>query len=278
MIKAVITSAGRGVRLLPMTKEMPKEMMPIFSKIHGNQRIVLPLLQLIFEQLYSCNLRDYCFIVGRGKRSIEDHFTIDHHFRNTLSNKNRKIISNFYERLENSHLVWINQDKPRGFGDAVRMAQRFVGQDNFIVHAGDVSILSGRIHPILRLIKAGEDPSVSAVLLFRKVKDPERHGIPTLKKISKNLFLVEEVEEKPDKPKSNIGLMPLYFFTPRIFDALKKIRLGKGKEYQLTDAIQKLIEHGEKIVAIPLSSVEKVLDVGTVDSYKCSQESSYRYA
>ena len=75
MTKVVITAAGRGTRLLPFTKEMPKEMMPIFSNISTNKKIVLPLLQYVYEQLYSMNFRDYCFVVGREKRSIEDHFT-----------------------------------------------------------------------------------------------------------------------------------------------------------------------------------------------------------
>ncbi|MGI0068774.1 MAG: sugar phosphate nucleotidyltransferase, partial [Nitrosopumilaceae archaeon] len=105
VIKAVITAAGKGVRLLPMTKEMPKEMMPVFSKIYGNNRVV-PLLQLSFEHLYSCNIRDYCFVVGREKRSIEDHFTPDTNFLKELSRTNLKLISNFYKKLENSHLTW----------------------------------------------------------------------------------------------------------------------------------------------------------------------------
>ena len=75
MTKVIITAAGKGTRLLPFTKEMPKEMMPIFSNIFTNKKVVLPLLQYVFEQLYSMNFRDYCFVVGREKRSIEDHFT-----------------------------------------------------------------------------------------------------------------------------------------------------------------------------------------------------------
>ena len=75
MIKVVITAAGKGTRLLPFTKEMPKEMMPIFSNITSSKKIVLPLLQYVYDQLYSMNFRDYCFIVGREKRTIEDHFT-----------------------------------------------------------------------------------------------------------------------------------------------------------------------------------------------------------
>jgi|SRR6267143_1343349 len=278
MIKAVITAAGRGVRLLPMTKEIPKEMMPVFSKIYGNNRLLLPLLQLVFEQLYSCNIRDYCFVVGREKRSIEDHFTPHHDFLKNLSGEYRDVISQFYKKLETSHIVWVNQNKPEGFGDAVKHAERFVGNDDFIVHAGDVSAISRAKHPVLRMMQVGSDPKIAAVLLVRKVKDPERHGVPSLKKISKDVFLVEEVVEKPLRPKSNMGLLALYFFRPQIFNWLKQIKRGKGNEFQLTDAIQKLIENGEKVVAIQVKDNESVLDVGTVGSYRHSQEISFKYA
>lgn len=276
MIKSVITAAGKGVRLLPVTKEMPKEMMPIFTRLTKNERIVIPLLQYIFEQLYSLNIRDYCFVVGREKRSIEDHFTPHHSYLKELSNKHRDLISNFYKKLENSHLIWINQNKPLGFGDAIKRTERYVTNDDFIVHAGDVVILTENNHPILRLIDtARKDPSISAVLLCKKIKDTKRYGVPQIKKISSTLFAVKEVEEKPDKPKSNFGILPMYYFKPKIFDCLKKIKRGKNGEFQLTDAIQKWIEEGEKVVAIPLKNNEIEIDVGTVESYRYAQETSY---
>ena len=74
MIKAVLTAAGLGTRMLPMTKETPKEMLPIFLKTKNNY-VILPMLQLIYEQLYDSKIRDYCFVVGRDMRSIENHFT-----------------------------------------------------------------------------------------------------------------------------------------------------------------------------------------------------------
>ena len=110
VIKSVITAAGKGTRLLPITKELPKEMMPIFSRIYNNNLIVIPLLQFIFEQLYAVGIRDYCFVVGREKRSIEDHFTPDETYLNKLSRKHNILMTNFYKRLEKSHLIWTNQN------------------------------------------------------------------------------------------------------------------------------------------------------------------------
>lgn len=275
-MKVVITAAGKGTRLLPMTKELPKEMMPVFSELNG-KKYVLPLLQLIFEQLFESGIKEYCFVVGRGKRSIEDHFTPDNYFLKNTSKKNKIEIVNFYKKINNADLFWINQNEPKGFGDAVRNSNKFIGNNDFIVHAGDVAIIGSKIHPVKRLIDAGKDKDVSAVLLFRKVNDPERHGVPTLEKISNKKFIVKKVVEKPKKPSSNLGLMPIYYFKPKIFEKLKKIKLGKGNEFQLTDAIQELISSGEKVLAIPLLEKEKVLDVGTVESYMESQITSFRY-
>jgi UTP--glucose-1-phosphate uridylyltransferase len=277
--KIVITAAGKGTRLLPFTKEIPKEMMPIFSKVFTNKKVVLPLLQYVYEQLYSMNFRDYCFIVGREKRSIEDHFTPHETYLRDLSGDYKKVISKFYQKLEKSNLVWINQNRPLGFGDAVRRAEMYVGKEDFIVHAGDVTILSNSKHPILRLIEtAKKNPDAKVILLCKKVKDSKRYGVPTVKKLSNNLFNVIEVEEKPDKPKSEFGILPLYYFRSDIFSNLKKIKLGKGKEFQLTDAIQKTIQDKQKVLAITLNKNEEEVDVGTVESYRNAQETTFRKA
>ena len=279
MIKVVITAAGKGTRLLPFTKEIPKEMMPIFSKVFTNKKVVLPLLQYVYEQLYSMNFRDYCFIVGREKRSIEDHFTPHETYLRGLSTDYKKVISKFYQKLEKSHLVWINQNRPLGFGDAVRRAERYIGEEDFIVHAGDVTILSNSKHPILRLIEtAKKNPDAKVILLCKKVKDSKKYGVPTVKKLSNNLFEVTEVIEKPDKPKSEFGILPLYYFRSDIFSNLKKIKPGKGKEFQLTDAIQKIIQDKQKVLAITLNKNEEEVDVGTVESYRNAQEITFRKA
>ena len=279
MTKIVITAAGKGTRLLPFTKEMPKEMMPIFSQTFTKNKVVLPLLQYIYEQLYSMNFRDYCFVVGREKRSIEDHFTPHETYLKELTGDYKKIIRDFYQKLDNSHLVWINQNKPLGFGDAVKRAERYVGKEDFILLGGDVVILSKSKHPIQRLIEtAKKNPDAKAILLCKKIKEPKRYGVPTVNKLSNNLFLVKKVVEKPDKPKSDFGILPLYYFRPDIFSSLKKIKKGKGKEFQLTDAIQDLIKQKQKVLAITLNKNEEEIDVGTVESYKNSQEITFRKA
>lgn len=275
MTKCVITAAGRGTRLLPFTKELPKEMMPIFT--NNYQRKVVPISQLIFEQMYECGLREYCFIVGREKRSIEDHFTPDNLYLKELSDKNKKLISNFYKKIERSHLSWINQHKPLGFGDAVRKSEKFVGNEDFIVHAGDAAVVGKSMHPVKRFLNlVKKNKEIDCVFLCKEISDNKRFGVPEIEKISKSVFKVIHVEEKPTKPKSNLAILPIYYFKPNIFKYLKKIKPGKSGEYQLTDAIQIMIKNGGVVLAVKMDSNEKDLDVGTVESYKYSLDTSYK--
>ena len=155
---------------------MPKEMMPIFSNVSTNKKIVLPLLQYVYEQLYSMNFRDYCFVVGREKRSIEDHFTPHEMYLRDLKGDYKSVMTKFYHKLENSHLVWINQNKPLGFGDAVKRSERYVGKEDFIVHAGDVTILSRSRHPITRLIDtAKKNPDAKVIGQWAKSNSVKNH-------------------------------------------------------------------------------------------------------
>ena len=279
MIKTVLTAAGKGTRLLPFTKEMPKEMMPIFTKTRSNQRIVIPLLQYIFEQFHSMKIRDFCFVVGRDKRSIREHFAPQQSYLHGLPTDRKKTISNFYKKLKNCNFTWVNQNKPLGFGDAVKRTEKFVMNEDFILHAGDISIISRQNHPILRLIDtAKKNPDASAILVCKKIKDAEGYGVIQTENKSSSVYLVEGVEEKPLKPKSNLGILALYYFKPEIFSSLKKTKRGKNNEIQLTDGIQNMINNGKKVLAIPLTKHDVEIDVGTVKSYKDAQINSYKIA
>jgi len=259
-MKVVITCGGKGTRLLPFSKELPKEMAPIFTEGENGVE-VKPLLQQIFENLYSEGLRDFCFVTGKAKRSIEDHFSPD------LTDKVPPRLSKFYEMLKNSRIMWINQLSPKGFGDAAYVARPYVNDTNFILHAGDVLILPKDKSPILKLVNYAHNNEVECVILLKNVDDPERHGIATIDtKSDGDAFQVKKVVEKPEHPETTLGIMPLYFFRDSIFTALEKITPGANNEIQLTDAIQKLIELGKKVLAFRVDE-DTVLDVGTPESF-----------
>lgn len=264
--KIVIPAAGLGSRLLPITKVIPKEMMPIFLKGSNDQIIVKPLIQALFEKNFHLGIREYCIIVGRQKRAIEDHFTLDYELLQNIGLKDhlRKDMEQFYEILKKSKIFWINQQKPNGFGDAVLHAESFVGDDEFLVSAGDTLIPNSN-QLMKQLLSIKLNGVNDAVIMLKKVTNPKRFGVAVVGKLGTKL-IVKNVEEKPEKPKSNLAIVALYRFKPSIFSALNEIRQGKN-ELQLTDAIQKLIERGGKIHAIMMDKNDKVIDVGTAESY-----------
>ena len=277
--KVVVTAAGLGTRLLPISKELPKEMLPIF--VRGVNGLALkPLLQALFEQLYLFGFREFCFIVGRGKRSIEDHFTPDWSFIEMLNNRGKssliRDLEAFYKMIENSRIMFINQPEPKGFGHAVLMAKAFIGNNPFMVCAGDTYIFS-RDNGFLRRMCKAFSQDVAAVLLLQEVQDPKQYGVAVTKQIGNNEFNIVKVVEKPEKPPSKLAIMPFYMFNPEIIKVLEGLEPSVGGEIQLTDAIQKLIDKGCRVIGVMLKNDELRLDIGTPETYWESFKASHEY-
>lgn len=269
--KAVIPSAGMGTRLLPATKEQPKEMLPILVRNVEGELCLKPLLQIVFENLYDVGFRDFGFITGRGKRSVEDYFTTDSGFIELLKNGNKlglaKELDAFYKKVEGSHIAFINQPRPTGFGDAVHRAKSFTGSEAFLVHAGDDLVISKKNEYLLNLINVFEEHDADAVFCVEKVRDPRKYGVITGSKVANNLYLVKKVIEKPSQPPSNMAIVAVYAFNSEIYQAIEETPPDASGEVQLTNAIQRLIDQNHTVYAVELSSKEKRLDIGTPRSY-----------
>jgi len=268
--KVVIPAAGTGTRLLPATKEMPKEMLPIFALNRRLDVCVKPLLQVVFEQFYSFGVREFCFVVGRGKASISDHFTSDVSFVNALNGTGKhelaERLSGFYDKVRSSSVVFVSQSEPRGFGDAVLKAEPYV-KEPFLVQAGDTLILSRENNHLMRLLDVYERFKGAATLFVKEVEDPRPFGIIEGREVGKGVYRVERVVEKPDQPSSNLAITAVYLFKPEIFQALRSTLTGKGGELQLTDGIQRLIDMGLEVMALRLGRDDLWLDIGSPESY-----------
>jgi UTP--glucose-1-phosphate uridylyltransferase len=269
--KAVIPAAGLGTRLLPITKEFPKEMLPIAAQMKNGQLCLKPMLQTIFEQLYDVGFREYAFIVGRGKRAIEDHFSPDEDFIQYLKNKNKKDVAEelqeFYNKINNSKILFINQPKPKGFGDAVARASIFTGNEQFLMQAGDDLIISKNNNHLKKSIKTFENYDADVLFLLEEAPDPRNYGVITGKEIKRNLFQVTNIIEKPKKPPSNLAIVALYIFKPIIYKAISEVKPDKNGEIQLTDAFKLLVEWNCKVYGLKLDPTERRVDIGTAKSY-----------
>jgi UTP--glucose-1-phosphate uridylyltransferase len=282
LTKAVIPAAGLGTRLLSATKEQPKEMLPVFSTTTSGELCLKPIVQLVFEQLHQAGFREFCFIVGKEKRAIEDHFTPDHAYVSKLQKMGKTGASDdlnvFYDMIEQSTLVWINQPEPRGFGDAVLKAKSFVGADSFLVHAGDSYIQSPNSRHLERLRSASETSKADVAFLAQRVQDPRRYGVVEGTQESEGVVHVTRLVEKPQKPASNLAIMPVYAFNSIILKALEVTPIGLAGEIQLTDGIQKIIEWKLAVRALELEKGDIRLDIGSPELYWEAQNLSYNYS
>jgi UTP--glucose-1-phosphate uridylyltransferase len=278
--KVIIPAAGLGIRLFPATKEQPKEMLPIFSATFNGEAAVKPVLQTVFEQLYNAGLKEFCFVVGRGKRGIEDHFTPDPDCIKTLNGMGRdgqaEELENFYEKLLTSTIMWVNQPEPKGFGNAVLMAQPFVQEESCLVHAGDSFIISKDMDYLKKLLEAFERFNADAAFLVLEIENPKQYGIVEGDEVEPGIIKVKSVVEKPEKPKTHCAIMAMYVFHPVIFEALETTKPGKDGEIQLTDAIQKLVDWGMSVYGVKLDKSYAHLDIGSPERYWEALELSYK--
>ena len=233
--KAIIPAAGLGTRFLPVTKAMPKEMLPIVDK---------PTIQYIVEEAIESGIEDIIIVTGKGKRAIEDHFDHNFELEDNLVKKEKFDILEKVNKASNVDLHYIRQKDPKGLGHAVWCARKFIGNEPFAVLLGD-DIVQAETPGLRQLIKQYEETQ-SSVVGVQQVADNETHryGIVDPSTIEGRRYQVNNFVEKP-KPgtaPSNLAIMGRYVFTPEIFTFLDKQQIGAGGEIQLTDAIQMLNE------------------------------------
>jgi UTP--glucose-1-phosphate uridylyltransferase len=233
--------------------------------------LLKPLVQLVFERLYDAGLREFLFVVGRGKRSIEDHFTPDNgfteHLRRQAKSQLVEEMERFYRRVRSSNIAFINQPEPLGFGDAVLRAKAFTGRNPFIVHAGDDLIISRNARYFRRLIRAFDVHDADAAFCAQKVNNPTKYGVIEGERTGPGIYRVRHVEEKPRHPKSRLTIVALYAFNEKIYHCIERARQYQGRELELTSAIEGLIKERGKVYAVELASYEKRIDIGTPESY-----------
>ncbi|HID75746.1 MAG TPA: UTP--glucose-1-phosphate uridylyltransferase [Planctomycetaceae bacterium] len=261
---AVVPVAGRGTRLLPLTKSQPKEMLPVGRK---------PVVQYVVEELARCGIHRLLFVTGPGKTAIENHFDIDveliTHLR--LAGKEELLSELAFER-EDLEYFYTRQRRQLGLGHAILCAEPVVGQMPFVVALGDSIIGRHAASQVVRrMIDVFCSEGVKAVVAFEEVPREEvvQYGIAQPKDGASDVFELADVIEKPevDEAPSNLAVAARYVFSPVIFDYLRKTAPGKGDEIQLTDAMRAMIRGGHRTLGIRLPPGEKRFDIGNFESY-----------
>ncbi len=261
---AVVPVAGRGTRLLPLTKSQPKEMLPVGRK---------PVVQYVVEELARCGIDRLLFITGPGKTAIENHFDIDAELIGSLreSGKEELLQELAFER-EDVEYFYTRQRRQLGLGHAVLCARPMVGQQPFVVALGD-SIIGrhGQSNVVRTMIETFESTKADGVIALLEVprKEVVHYGIAAPRGKADGVFELADLVEKPSAAEapSNLAVAARYVFSPAIFDCLERTRPGKANEIQLTDAIRMLIREGGKVLGVRLSPDEPRFDIGNFESY-----------
>lgn len=272
--KVVIPVAGWGTRSLPATKNIPKEMLPIYNK---------PVIQYVVEEAQRAHIKDVIFVTNRDKNVIEDHF--DHNLQlEDLLERSGKLdkLEEVRRVAEMVNILSVRQKRQLGLGHAVLCARELVGDEPFAVMVGDDLMFSGvpGIGQLIEVAMAEKMPVIGVMEVpWEKVS---RYGIIDGEEVAPGVYRVRDMVEKPkreDAP-SRMAIVGRYVLTPDIFNYLEKVKPGHGGEIQLTDALQAMAKD-RGMMAVRMAGMR--FDAGdwaeflSANIYFALQDESLRY-
>ena len=257
--KAITPAAGLGTRLLPNTKSIPKEMLPLVDK---------PVLQYIVEEAVAAGVEEILIITNRGKSPIEDYFDYAPDLEaRLLSDGKEKEARTVREVADMADVYFLRQKETKGLGHAIWRAKSFVGDEPFGILLGDDIMLSET--PVLKqLVDAAETNHCSAIAIreFPGEEICKYSSVKLKEKLSDRVYRIGDMNEKPtmDERLSNYAIMGRYVLTPAIFDILANTAPGRNNEIQLTDGMKQLC-HVEPMCAVDFEG--RRYDTGNLKGY-----------
>ena len=233
--KAVIPAAGWGTRFLPITKSIPKEILPLVDK---------PIIQYAVEECAACGIELIIIITSQGKAAIEDYFDKSVGLEHILEQRGKEdLLAKISHLADLPNICFVHQKELLGLGHAVLSTKDVVGKEPFIVILPD-DLFEQRELVLKKMLKIFDEYQGNVIALRRV--DPDeiaRYGIIKPKKIAKNVYQIMDMVEKPEPSKapSNLAIMGRYVLTPEIFEELESADFGVGGEIQITDGLKRLL-------------------------------------
>ena len=266
LTKIIIPVAGLGTRMLPATKVIPKEMLPIVDK---------PIIQYIVDEVSEAGFSEVIFITHSSKNSIENHFDQSYELEATLEKRVKRTLLKEIKNIIKSKIVihTIRQGEALGLGHAILCAKTIIKKEPFAVVLPDMVIkpIKGKLEKNLKLMKKRfeEDQVTSLLLAKAKKQEITNYGVAKLKKTKekKDYLVIESLIEKPSLKKvpSNFYAAGRYIFNRNFIDYLEKVRPDRGGEIQLTDAIANYVKDGNATLGYILDG--KIYDCGNKIGY-----------
>lgn len=255
--KVVIPAAGLGTRCLPLSKSVPKELLPVFNR---------PIIDWIVRDAVQSGISTVILVISSEKKLIKDYFSQNPKLEQELKERGKTELLKEVQNIHNlAKFIYVDQPEPLGNGHAILMAEKAVGNEPFVAAWGDDIFLA---HPpvIEQLKKVFNQVGQSTIALVRASKDQfedycSRYGCADVVKHPSGGFKIKKFVEKPAPTKAPSRLFAVgnYLFTPEIFTYLKKTKPGKGGEIWLADALDQMARDG-KVYGCEVKG--KYLDLG----------------
>jgi UTP--glucose-1-phosphate uridylyltransferase len=260
--KAILPIAGLGTRFLPLSKTVPKEFLPLDSK---------PVIHYIVEEAIQAGVKEFIFIISPEKREIFKKYIIEYFCKEKsdlikiLKERKKEEAIEILKNIPKIKWKVAIQKEPKGDGDAILRAEKFIKNEAFLVLFGDDLSFGKKSFP-LQLVEAYQKYQKPILCLYRlSKKSLFAYGVPKVKKIKGKVFKILDIIEKPkENPPSSFAIVGNYLLTPEIFKFLKKTPLFKG-ELILANALKKMIEEGKEILGIEVSG--KWLECGDLKKW-----------
>ncbi len=243
--KAVIPVAGLGTRMLPATKAIPKELLPVYDR---------PIIEHVVKEAIAGGVTEIILVTRSGKEAIENHFDAHYELEHRLEKKGKETILGTVKNIipEHVRVTSIRQADALGLGHAVLCAKHLLNDQPFAVLLPDVLVLDhesrDRNYSFMQLVEAWDKTEVGQVMVERVDSDTlENYGVADLDGATSKPFysvslkgLVEK--PSPEKAPSNLAVLGRYILPSRVLDLLENTKIGVGGEIQLTDALDELIK------------------------------------
>ncbi|MBI4127307.1 UTP--glucose-1-phosphate uridylyltransferase GalU [Candidatus Peregrinibacteria bacterium] len=242
--KAIFPAAGFGTRFLPVTKALPKEMLPILDK---------PVIQYLVEEAVASGIEEIIIITGRGKRAIEDHFDHSFELEHNLVEKEKHALLKVVQDIEKlAKFVYVRQAQPLGDGHAILCAKELIGDEPFAILFGD-DIVDGKTPALRQLIKLYEKTGDSVIAVEKVSPDLiSAYGVIDPSSVRGREIGIKGLVEKPKNPPSNFGIIGKYVCTPDIFEHIEKAKPSIKGEIKLIDGFRSMLAANRKLRALEI--------------------------
>ena len=258
--KCLFPAAGYGTRILPATKALPKEMLPILTK---------PLIHNGVEEAQEAKMDTMAFITGRGKRALEDFFDISYELEHQIEGSSKEsLLDEIRELMEKCTFTYARQNKMLGLGDAILKGKSLVGDEPFgVILADDLCLNEDGFGVMKQMARVYEKYRCPIIAVMEVPKDEvSKYGIIEGDVINGDLISISNMIEKPqpNEVSSNLAIIGRYILTPDIFDIIENTKPGKNGEVQITDA---LLTQSKNSMVLAYKFKGLRFDCGSIDGY-----------